>query len=105
MTIRSGQERTDGYQLRLTKQQNGQREGAVDEVAGAVERSEMSRPFKLVEPDSSLDALAEVADSVAIERDKVERKIIELAEAGFRDEAWKLVVKHFKIKEPRTVKR
>lgn len=58
--------------------------------------------LKLVKSESTLDALAEVADSIAIERDKVERKIIELAEAGFKDEAWKLVVKHFKIKEPRT---
>jgi len=65
----------------------------------------MSSRLKLLKSDSSLDAIAEVADSIAIERDKVERKIIELAEAGFRDEAWKLTVKHFKIKEPRTVKR
>lgn len=65
----------------------------------------MSQRLKLVSQDSSLDALAQVADSIAIERDKEERKIIELAEAGFRDEAWKLVVKHFNIKEPRTVKR
>lgn len=64
----------------------------------------MRRGLKLVESESSLDAMAQVADAIAIERDKEERKIIELAEAGFRDEAWKLVVKLYKIKEPRTVK-
>ncbi|HEX5704921.1 MAG TPA: hypothetical protein VFX97_17115 [Pyrinomonadaceae bacterium] len=65
----------------------------------------MSGKFKLLKSDSVLDAVAQVADSIAVERDKVEREIKRLAESGFRDEAWKLVVKHFQIKEPRTVKR
>lgn len=64
-----------------------------------------NRNLKLVPHDSVLDAVAQVADSIAIERDKTEREIKRLAESGFRDEAWKLVVKHFQIKEPRTVKR
>lgn len=65
----------------------------------------MSARIKLVPQDSTLDALAQVADSIAVERENTEKKIVELAESGFRDEAWKLVVKHFNIKEPRTAKR
>lgn len=65
----------------------------------------MNARLKIVKSDSTLDALAQVADSIAIERDKVEREIKRLAESGFRDEAWKLLVKHLQIKEPRTVKR
>lgn len=65
----------------------------------------MREKLKLAPQDSTLDALAQVADAIAVERDKVEREIKRLAESGFRDEAWKLLVKHLQIREPRTVKR
>lgn len=53
---------------------------------------------------ASIDAMSEVSLEIMRERDKTEREIIRLAESGFKEEAWKLVVKHFNIKEPRTAK-
>lgn len=55
--------------------------------------------------EASLDAMAEVSLAIMEERNKTEREIKRLAESGFRDEAWKLLVKHLDIKEPRTVKK
>lgn len=50
----------------------------------------------------SLAASYDVSLAVSDERDKTEREIKRLAESGFKDEAWKLLVKHLKIKEPRS---
>lgn len=51
--------------------------------------------------DATFNALAEVSLEIMNERDKTEREIKRLAESGFRDQAWKLLVKHLKIKEPK----
>ena len=52
-----------------------------------------------------LAALENESLEISSERDKTEREIKRLAESGFRDEAWKLLVNYLQIKEPRTVKR
>lgn len=50
---------------------------------------------------ASLASLYEASLAISGERDETEREIKRLAESGFKEEAWKLLVKHLQIKEPR----
>jgi len=65
----------------------------------------VSAKLKLLGNENAvIGAMAEVSLEIMAERDKTEREIKRLGESGFKEEAWKLVVKHLKIKEPRTAK-
>lgn len=54
--------------------------------------------------DPVFSALEAEALEISQERDETEREIKRLAESGFKDEAWKLLVKHLNITEPRRLK-
>lgn len=61
----------------------------------------MSARLKLLNNnEAQFNALAEVSLEIMHERDKTEREIKRLAESGFKEQAWKLLVEHLKIKEP-----
>lgn len=49
----------------------------------------MSARFKIVESEhAAIEAMSDVSLEIMAERDKTEREIAQLAEAGKRDEAW-----------------
>jgi hypothetical protein len=54
--------------------------------------------------EAAFSALSDVALEIMSERNETEREIKRLAEAGQRDAAWKLLVEHLKIVEPRRLK-
>ena len=54
--------------------------------------------------DSIFESLFTASLEISGERDKTEREIKRLAEAGKKEEAWKLLVKHLDIKEPKRLR-